>query len=431
MARRVARNSYRTPVRRKPSLDFSVTGLVFCSMMMFMGLAAINSQANLLFGVFGLMIGVLVVSGSISRAVLRKLRVEREMPENAIVGRPAALTYHFINEKRYWPSLSVSLGELDGNEAFTRQLCSYMLHAAPGMTAVVPTDVTLKRRGLHHLDRYQVSTSFPFGFIKRAVERHHPDTILVFPALARVDPKLLMLCRAAEKTGATMRPRRGGTDEVYGIKEYRPGDNPRWIYWRRSARTGVMVTKEMTQVSPPRLMLLVDSYLSDRRLSSHAAVERTIARAASLASMALEQGLMVGVFCWNGTWQAIAPNRGKRQRRDLLGLLARLPLNTTGPVPALMDASFEAMETGTTPVLFTTQDIQFSLGERLRSGMLVVSDKSPQAEHWFRFTSEVDFRHCMPADQEPEEMRHEPGGPGKAPWRKSASRSAAAEPVGT
>ena len=42
-------------------------------MMMFMGLAAMNSQANLLFGVFGLMIGILLVSGVISRIVLRAL----------------------------------------------------------------------------------------------------------------------------------------------------------------------------------------------------------------------------------------------------------------------------------------------------------------------------------------------------------------------
>src|SRR3954466_12941465 len=89
-----------TPVRRKPSLDFSITGLVFCSMMMFMGLAAINSQANLLFGVFGLMIGVLLVSGWISRRVLKKLVVHRVMPETAVVGQPTTLTYEFTNTKK-------------------------------------------------------------------------------------------------------------------------------------------------------------------------------------------------------------------------------------------------------------------------------------------------------------------------------------------
>src|SRR5256885_2012379 len=108
-----------TPVRRRPSLDFSLTGLVYCAMMMFMGLVA--------------------------------------------------------------------------------------------------------------LARYQISPSFPFGVIKRAVERRQADTMIVFPAVARVDPKLLANCVPAEKTGPTMRPKRGGVDEFYGLKEHRRGENPRFI----------------------------------------------------------------------------------------------------------------------------------------------------------------------------------------------------------
>src|SRR5947199_127686 len=73
-----------TVVHRKPSLDFSITGLVYCSMMMFMGLAAMNSQASLLFGVFGLMIGILLVAGVISKIVLRRLELHRILPELAV-----------------------------------------------------------------------------------------------------------------------------------------------------------------------------------------------------------------------------------------------------------------------------------------------------------------------------------------------------------
>src|SRR5215467_1455143 len=89
------RRSQQTEIRRRPSLDFSITGLVYCSMMMFMGLAAINSQANLLFGVFGLMIGILLISWAISRLVLRRMRVTRQLPETAIVGQPLIVTYEF------------------------------------------------------------------------------------------------------------------------------------------------------------------------------------------------------------------------------------------------------------------------------------------------------------------------------------------------
>jgi uncharacterized protein (DUF58 family) len=399
--RRRPASSVTTPVRRKPSIDISFTFLVYFGMMAFMGLAAMNSQANLLFGVFGLMIGILLVSHSISRIVLQKVRVRRVIPDHGTVGRPMSLTYEFYNGKRYWPTLSLCLAELDGAEGFTQQPQCYMLHAAPGMTATVPVDFIPKRRGLHHLDRYQLSTSFPFGFIKRATVRRHRDRVLIVPALARVDRKLLAMCRSAENTGATMRPRAGGADEFYGVKEYRRGENPRWIYWRRSARTGVIVSKEMTQVAPPRLLLLVDTFLTDRSAAEHVAVERTIAMAGSLASAALEDGLSVGLFVWTGEWTGLNPTRGKRHRDDVLSVLGRLPLNTARDTQVLMDASLDFLESNTTAILLTPREMRVGLAQRARGSMLVVSSNSPAADGWFRFDPGINFATCMPPDQQP------------------------------
>jgi len=388
----------KTPVRRKPSLDFSVTGLVYCSMMMFMGLAAINTQANLLFGVFGLMIGILLVSGIISRLVLRGLRVHRELPDGCVVGQPTNLTYEFVNNKKFWPSLSVTLAELDGVEAFVKQPQTYMLHAAGATNAVVPTEVVPKRRGLHQLDRYQLSTSFPFGFIKRAVERRHAETLLVYPAIAKVDPRVLALCRSSETSGSMMRPKRGGDDEFYGVKEYRQGENPRRIYWRRSARTGVLVSKEMTRVSPPKLLLLIDTFSRPGQREDLTDVERVIAMAASLANHALEQGLQLGAYTWSGDWVGLHPNRGKRHRRDVLALLARLPVNQAHSLQDLLDNAEQFVKSGSTPVLFTPRDVQLGLGDHLRTGMLVVSAVSQQSRNWFRFEETVDFAHTMPEE---------------------------------
>ncbi len=84
-----------TPIRRRPSVDFSLTGLIYCAMMLFMGLAAINSEANLLFGVFGLMIGILLISATICRLMLAGLKVERVIPEYAAVGHSATIQYDF------------------------------------------------------------------------------------------------------------------------------------------------------------------------------------------------------------------------------------------------------------------------------------------------------------------------------------------------
>jgi uncharacterized protein (DUF58 family) len=386
-----------TPVLKRDPLDLSVTGFTYLSMMLFMGVAAIHSQANLLFGVFGLMIGIMLVSLLISWLVLRRLVVERVLPEHAVVGQSCVFTYDVRNNKRFWPSLSVTIAELDGADAFARQPQAYLLHVAPKMMASIPCEVVPRRRGLHDYERYQVSTSFPFGFIKRASTRKHRDSILIYPALAEVHPRVLSLARSAENSGAMMRPRRGGADEFYGVKEFRAGESPRWIYWRRSARTGTLVAKEMTHVSPPRLMIVLDTYMPEASPQTIEATERAIAIAASLASHALEAGLPVGLAVWgeDGAVQ-MTPSRGKRHRRDVLTVLARLPRNTLHDVQTLLETTSAQRKGGTTTFLITPRDIPMTLGEHARGGTVVISPSSDQARAWFKFHPEIDFSLCSP-----------------------------------
>ncbi len=398
IAPRLRPKQHRNLVRQKPSLDFSLTGLIYCSMMMFMGLAAINSQANLLFGVFGLMVGILLISGLVSRRVMRRLEVRRVMPDHGAVGLPATVIYQITNGKKFWPSLSVTVAELDGADGFTRQPQAYMLHAAPGMTASVPVEVVPRRRGLHTLDRFQICSSFPFGFIKRAMTDARRDVLLAYPPLAQVDRKVLTLCRAAEKTGSSIRPRKGGSDEFYGVKEFRPGDNPRWIYWRRSAHTaatGTLVAKEMTHVAPPRLMLLVDTFFPDAGSSDKsgagtaALIEKTIAMAASLATAALDQELTVGLLAWSDGWKNLEPRRGKRHRNDVLSILARLTVNRSHDAASLMQEARSKVHSGATAVLFTP-----ATPPALRDGTLTLSPASPETAAWFRFDPAIDFAAC-------------------------------------
>jgi uncharacterized protein (DUF58 family) len=402
MFRRVRRSSASpssTLVRRRPGLDFSVTGIVYVGMMLFMGLAAMNSQANLLFGVFGLMIGILLVSGVISRMVLKRLELRRNLPDNGAVGQTLTLYYQITNNKRFWPSLSISVAELDAADAFTTQPQAYMLHAAPGMSASVPALVIPKRRGLHQFDRYQIATSFPFGFVKRALTRRHKDVILIHPAVAKVDSKLLAMCRSADLSGETVRPSPGGSDEFYGVKEYRAGDNPRWIYWRRSARSGTLITKEMTKVSPPRILLLVDTYIDADTAEQRALVERSIAMAASLAIVAIEQGLSVGLCAWSARWVQLNPTRGKRHRDDLLSVLSRLAFNAEHNLDVLLERSKLVLQAGTTPILFTPREVKMKALERSRNAMIVIPAQSPRALAWFKFDRQIDFANCTPMDQ--------------------------------
>lgn len=390
----------RSRVRQRPSLEFSLIGLIYCCMMMFMGLAAINSGANLLYGVFGLMIGVLILATILSKRVLQKLTVHRVLPDHAIVGRAARIIYQFKNAKRFYPSLSVTVSEIDAADGFTKQPQAYMLHTAAGMTASVPTEVIPRRRGIHQLDRFQISTSFPFGFIKRAVTDRQSDRLLVYPAMGTMDATVLTLCRPADNSGAAMRPRQGGEDEFYGVKEHRPGENPRHIHWKRSARTmatGVLVAREMTQVAPPKVLLLVDTWLSDSSPDVVAGVERAVAMAATLADAAIEKDLSVGILSWTGGWKRLEPSRGKRHRGDLLSLLARLPLNTTASTSQLLDEGLRHIRDGSTAVLLTARALPAGIDARHRGAVVVLPADDPQMRRWFTFDPPVDFAASAPS----------------------------------
>ncbi len=387
------RKSSKNPkvIRKKPSLDFSFTGLIYSTMMMFIGLAAINTQANLLFGVFGLMIGILFVSFLISGLVIQRLTVERVLPDHAIVGRPTVIYYQITNHKRYWPSLSVTMAEGDGLDAFTRQPTAYMLHCANRTTASVPAEVMPRMRGVFEFDHFQLSTSFPFGFVKRAVNRRQKDSVVVLPAIGQMRRELMQRFRSAESVGQNVRPSRGGSDEFYGMKEYRAGDNPRWISWKRSARGGGLVMREMTRVSPPKLLVMVDTFSADDSLDHHMAVERAIAMAATVIDQAMEAGLPIGLILWNQGWLTVMPNRGKRHRLDLLTHLARLTRNNTYGIHDVLETARPLIKSDTTAVVVSPGNVSLSLGQSVRGGLVPLSSGEEHYQRYFSFSDEVDF----------------------------------------
>jgi uncharacterized protein (DUF58 family) len=154
-------------------------------------------------------------------------------------------------------------------------------------------------------------------------------------------------------------------------------------------------------------------------------VERTIAMAASLASTALEEGLAVGLYVWTaGEWVGIHATRGKRQREDLLSILARLTLNERYGTRELLESSGSFLKSGTTAVLVTPQPVQLGLAERVRGAMVVVSAAAPASESWFHFADNVDFTTCMPVDQQPDPEKD--GKEGKADGRGQKAEAHAA-----
>ena len=98
---------------------------------------------------------------------------------------------------------------------------------------------------------------------------HHPG---------RLDPGNLPATRRALASPRMRSAKRPGGQEFRSLREYRPGDDPRRIAWRITARQGKPVLKEMEQENRGRVAILLSTTLAgvaprERRAAMEAAVQ--------------------------------------------------------------------------------------------------------------------------------------------------------------
>lgn len=304
-------------------LRFTKGGLIFTAGTFAVGLAAINTGNNLLYLLLGAMLGFMAVSGWLSEQVLRGLEVERRTPRGVTVGHPVRIAYRVRNRKSRIPTFAVELYEegLPG----------------PGFLASVPAGTVgearsqnhFVQRGVYPLGRLTLSTSFPFGLFRKERDLSIPGELVIWP---RTDRKVREVAPRGGQSGRRRRalasagPSAGSRGEYRGLKEYRPGDDPRDIHWRSTARLGDPVVREYEQDDSHTLWICLDLRAPPGD-TAEAAVETT----AALAARATRRGRPFGLAT---TFRTLRPGTGPGQLERVLDLLARVDFSPEGPGPA-------------------------------------------------------------------------------------------------
>jgi uncharacterized protein (DUF58 family) len=298
--------------------------LVYSFVTLLIAIGAFNSQNNLLYWLFGLAIGLILVSGIISGGMMMGVRVERESFPDAVAGGPVRVRYRITNRNRFTPAFALTLTELvepgtvrGWSDRLSRGLRKRLgaggvapqpgtpraaLEAEPiGFCAYVPArgtviaEVVAKAtpdgRGRLLSRGLRVSTSFPFGIILKSVELLIPGGCIVQPAPEELDESLIR--RAWGSTpGDTVQVRRAGHGEEFlSLRAYVPGDSPRSIAWKASARSVDLLVRQNAAPAPRRTWVVLD--LS--RQHDAAQRERAIALAAGGVHLADRLGRAVGL----------------------------------------------------------------------------------------------------------------------------------------
>jgi uncharacterized protein (DUF58 family) len=333
--------------RRRYHLKFG--GVMYVGVCGFIGIAAIQSQTNLLFWIFGLMLGGLIVSGMLSGSIMMGLRVHRLAVEDGAVDEPLVIHYQLSNLNRLVPCFGLVVRELVKDKSVMRGVPEgWVLHIAPGATVQAETIAYPARRGVVELQRVQVTTTFPFGILKKSITIKQPTRLLIYPRLYRIRRELLAAIHAHDPTGGRAGDRAGGDEEYFGLRDYRAGDSLRLVHWKRTAKTHRLVTREMTRQRPDRLMIQLD--LRSRQSDWLMRAERAISFAASLSTEGLLAGYKVGLAVLGARFTPIQPLHSRLHRKHLLEALAQIDLTNgrpeDGDVPQVPEANWLIIHAG-------------------------------------------------------------------------------------
>ena len=307
------------PPRR---LQFTRSGGAFSAGALAIGFAAINTGNNLLYLLLGGVLGFIAVSGWLSEQMLRGAVVRRRIPRGVTVAVPARITYEVHNRKQRLPSLALEISEpsLPGQHA-------YITEVEAGGTARGRIEVVFHRRGVIPLNELTLGTSFPFGFFHKSRDIALPGSVLVWPRhdLRLREPR--PAGRQARLKGRALASTGGGRGEYRGLRDYRPGDDPRDVHWPSSARRREPIVREYERDDADELWICLDLQTVDAPLG-----ERTVEIAASLAAAAAATGKRFGLATADA-W--VNPGAGAHQLERVLDVLARVEFRRAAGAPPL------------------------------------------------------------------------------------------------
>lgn len=215
-------------------------------------------------------------------------------------------------------------------------------------TDLLPTRLIVRSGSSRHLVRLQKNESYTFsytisgprgGYGLEGIEARVYDHLAVSHSTVRVEaqgrlfilPPLTRIRQVAIRPrgtrvyAGTIPARAGGTGtDFFGVREYQPGDPPRAINWRASARyADKFYSNEFQQERVADVGIVLDGRLRTNEFAGgHSLFEYSVQAAASLADALLNQGNRVGLLLYASYLSWTFPGYGKIQRERILHALA-------------------------------------------------------------------------------------------------------------
>lgn len=347
-----------TPVR------YIRLGWVLWGAILVTALIAFNRGIDLLWGATIILIVATLVASLLPKLQLRGLTIERgRFPSSGTVGQPMELTYR-LRASGWLPRYGIAI--YDSLPAAMSNGITAFIARVKGKQELA-FSWTPRVRGCWPLDALRIECRYPLGLIKgsridaRSVpgaENAVPPEIVIYPDFV---PLRWLPVRGEAHPQAEQRiaRSRGGHDEFFAVRPYRPHDSLRSVHWRASARLGELLVKEYEQQQDRQLWIVLE-LSEDEHVGEGAdgTFECMIRIAHSVAVKATEEGVPFGLVYDSGERiERIGPALDRAHYLQVREALARASAHTHAALTSNLDRLWEALPPSAgSMLLFTPRD---------------------------------------------------------------------------
>jgi uncharacterized protein (DUF58 family) len=315
-------------------------GFLFVMIACVVAGAVLNRAAPMWLGAAGLLWFALeaAVFAFTARFVAPGVVVERTVngrpveTRSATVGRPYPCRT-VVRLSSTWGALPrVELRDRLPSRAMAAEVGAFAGSLVPGAPVEWLTPIVPLALGRLRWDGVRVDLADRQGFFAATLFVRQPVETSVLPPVVDLESAGLGIKRSniLPVQGLHRHRRAGSGGELLDLRDYRPGDPPRNVAWKLSAKRDRLVTKEYEAETPVRSTILLDASASMRvGPAGQAPFDRLALMGAALARRIVEARDPVGLTIFDeATTSVLQPAPGKRQ---LIRFYARLAASAAEP----------------------------------------------------------------------------------------------------
>ena len=258
---------------------------------------------------FGALALVVIATDALLAFPPRLVNVKISLPDRLYIGEHGSIGLAFAATRHQrtvrFDALAEQRGELEAPEIAPVEL-------SPGRPAAATLKLVPLRRGRVYVERVWLRWRGPLGLVEHVRHISVGRTLDVLPNVRGVHGVALQFFAQEAIYGIKSQHEKGEGAEFEALREYSPGLDSRFIYWKHSARHRKLLCKEFRVERNHHVVMAFDTgYLMHETVEGITRLDHAINAGLLLAWVSLQSGDLVGTYAFDAAVrQYLAPIRG-------------------------------------------------------------------------------------------------------------------------